>query len=268
MAEEATDVQDQEKTEITLEDFNADEQESPKAESSTADDKKPEAEVKETQDEMKPEEPETKETEDESEEKAEEVVEETKPQTKADERKTQLNTEIRDLVAQRNALKTEVAKANEVYQPATEDELVETGMNATDAKVEALRQEMAVRDYNEQVAEAQLTLESESNWILQNYDWSNPESPNFKEELSNEAAQLLAANLIHDENTGQVIGSNISPRQLYKTLDTASGISRTQGQLKGQQDTEKMLANADNASSAAPQKAKTDPLMELWKSDD
>jgi len=40
------------------------------------------------------------------------------------------------------------------------------------------------------------------------------------------------------------------------------------GQIKGQKDTEKMLANADTASSAAPPKKASDPLMELWKSDD
>jgi hypothetical protein len=270
MAEDA-DVQS---TDITPEDFMADEQESPKAESSPAKTEapaevaKPDVVAEETKDKLeaddtadKSEEPEAKDTDTEGE--PEET--ETKPQTKADERKTQLNTEIRDLVAQRNALKEQVTKANsEVYQPASEQDLVDEGMTTTDAKVEALRQQIEVRDYNERVADAQLTLSSESERVLNDFPIFNSESDQFDEELAQEAAQLLQANLVTDPNTGQVIGSNVSPYQLYKTLARASGISATKAQIKGQQATEKMLANADTASSAAPPKKKADPLTDLW----
>lgn len=193
-------------------------------------------------------------------------VEETeKPLAKADERKAQLNTEIRDLVAQRNSLKVEVEKANaEVYQPATENELIDQGLSATDARVEALRQEIEMGKYNERVADAQLTIGHESNRVLQDFPIFNPDSDEYDKELGEEAAALLQANLILDPNTNQVIGSNVSPYQLYKTLARASGISATKGQLKGQQDTEQMLANADVGSSAAPPKQKVDPLEALW----
>lgn len=282
MADEATDVKDS--NDITLDDFNADEQvadkaapspaKETKAEKSDKVEEKPEGE--DTKEEAKgddtpaPPDVATKGEEDKptDEDMGEVVPPEDKP-TKADERKNQLNTEIRDLVAQRNTLRSEVEKANaEVYQPATEQELVDDGLSATDAKVEALRQQIEVRDYNERVSEAQLTIESEANRVLVDFDWANPDSPSYKEELSKEAAQLLESNLITDPNTGQVIGANVSPYQLYKTLDRASGISSVEGQLKGQQNTEKMLANADTASSTAPAKKPVDALMELWKSDD
>lgn len=187
------------------------------------------------------------------------------PNKVAEQRKTELNTEIRDLVSRRNALKEQVAKANEeVYQPATEDELVEQGLTATDAKVEALRQEIEVSKYNEKVADAQLTIGHESERVLNDFPIFNPDSTEYDKELAEEAAGLLQANLIFDPNTQQVIGSNVSPYQLYKTLARASGISVTKGQIKGQQDTEQMLANADSGSSAAPAKQKVDPLNELW----
>lgn len=275
MADEATDVKDS--NEITLDDFNADEQAADKAAPSPAKETKAEKpdkveekpEGEDTKDEVKLPDVPTKGEEDKPKEDEGEVVPPEDKPTKADERKTQLNTEIRDLVAQRNALKDEVTKANaEVYQPATEQDLVDEGLSATDAKVEALRQQIEVRDYNERVSEAQLTIESEANRVLTDFEWANPDSPTYKEELSKEASQLLESNLITDPNTGQVIGSNVSPYQLYKTLDRASGISSVEGQLKGQQNTEQMLANADTASSAAPPKKPVDALMELWKSDD
>ena len=195
-----------------------------------------------------------------------------KPQGKADERKDQLNTEIRDLVSQRNALKAEVEKANaEVYQPATEQELVDDqGMTPLEAKVEAMRQEREVEKYNSAVAEAQLTIGTESERVLRDFPIFNPDSTEYDKELGEEAAELLRANLVIDPNTNQVIGSNVSPYQLYKTLAKASGISAVKGQIQAQAATEKQLANADDSSAASPpSKAKTpqDELIKFFSED-
>lgn len=211
-----------------------------------------------------------------TEEKAEEGstapdAEETEAEApKAEARKQQLNTEIRDLVAKRNELKVEVEKANaEVYQPATSEELVEQGMTELEAKVEAMRQEQEMDKFNSRVAEAQLTISHEADKVLTDFPIFNPESNTYDEELATEAAQLLEANLIKDPNTNQVIGSNVSPYQLYKTFARAAGISATKGQIQGQKNTEKMLANADAPSGATKQKApEKDPIMAIWDSDD
>lgn len=273
-----TATKDVQAPDITPEDFDG-EQETPKAEPSPAKEaketkaQKPEA--KDTKEEAKgddtpapPDVPTKDAKPDEAkpeEAKPEDAVPEDKP-TPADERKTQLNTEIRDLVAQRNALKEEVEKANaEVYQPATEDELTEQGMNAVEAKVEAMRQEREMEKYNSRVADAQLTIGHESNRVLQDFPIFNPDNEQYDKELAEEAAELLRANLIYDPNTNQVIGSNVSPYQLYKTLARASGISATKGQIKGQEETQQMLANADAGSSRAPEKKPEDPLAKLWE---
>jgi hypothetical protein len=260
------DTPDVQTSDITPEDFDGvqDTSKGASPEAKAIAEVKPEGEA--PQAEIVPPDVATKDTEEKPEDKPEGEIDETVVQpTRADERKTQLSTEIRDLVAQRNTLKEEVAKANsEVYQPATEQELEDEGLSATDAKVEALRQSIEVRDYNDKVADAQLTIESESQRVLTDFPTFNPDSKDYDVELSNEAAQLLRQNLILDPNTGQVIGSNVSPYQLYKTLDRASGISGQKGQLKGQQSTEQMLANADTNSSAAPPAKAKDPLTALW----
>lgn len=273
--------------EITPDDFMADEQESTKAESSPVETKEPEAKAEdkpEADEGIKPptapELPEAKETEEEPEQS--EVPEETDKPTKADERKAQLNQEIRDLVSQRNSIKAEVAKAtSDVYQPATENDLVDEGMSVTEAKVEAMRQQLEVRDYNERVAEAQLTLGSESLRVMNDFPIFNPDSDQYDQELAEEAAALLEPNLIRDPNVpeidqttgkptgrGLIIGSNVSPYKLYKTLDRASGISATKGQLKGQQAHQEMLANADTPGSVAPPKKAVDPVLSIWNSED
>ena len=274
--------------EITPDDFMADEQESTKAESSPVETKEPEAKAEETKDvEAQPDTPaesEAQETDKPADVPPEEdaTEEETKPTTKADERKAQLNQEIRDLVSQRNSIKAEVAKAtSDVYQPATENDLVDEGMSVTEAKVEAMRQQLEVRDYNERVAEAQLTLGSESLRVMNDFPIFNPDSDQYDQELAEEAAALLEPNLIRDPNVpeidqttgkptgrGLIIGSNVSPYKLYKTLDRASGISATKGQLKGQQAHQEMLANADTPGSVAPPKKAVDPVLSIWNSED
>ncbi len=268
----ADDVQD---AEITLDDFNADE--AKPAEPSPAKDKaeakaepKVEPQAKDTKEEVTPPDVPIKEEAkpDEQETPAEGEAEPEKPRP-AEERKTQLNTEIRDLVSERNKLRDEVTKLNaETYQVATEQELVDGGMTEIEAKVEQMRQEREMDKFNSQVADAQLTISSESDRVLRDFPLFNPDSEDYDKELAEEAAGHLGSMLIIDPNTNQVIGSNGSVYQYYKTLARASGISTTKGQLKGQQDTERQLANVDAGGNAAPPKEKVDPLMELWKQPD
>jgi len=271
------------------------EQESPKESSPKAEIKKeakaekeipkepvaePETKVEESKDEAKAE-PEKKETED----KPEEVVEETKPLGRAEERKAQLNTEIRELVSKRNSLKEVEALTSEIYQPAVEADLTgqvnsETGENYTrvEAKLEAMRQAGELRDYNNSVADARQTIGMDAYRVMQDFPVFNPDSKDYDKELADDAAELMDANFIRDNNvpeidpkTGQptgkglVIGSNVMPYQLYKTLARASGISATKGQIKGQEATEQMLANADAGGSSSPPAKEKDPLMESLK---
>lgn len=187
------------------------------------------------------------------------------PATKADERKQQLNTEIRDLVAQRNSLKTEVEKLNaETYQAPTVEDLVAEGMDETRAMVEAMRQQQEIDKYNSQVVDAQMTLESESSRVLRDFPMFDPQNESYQESVAQKASELLQQNLVRDPNTGQVIGSHISPYKLYETIAAAHQVSAVENQLKGQQAAEKMLANADIPSNAAPPKAKADPILEIW----
>lgn len=273
MADDA-DNQDVESSgaDITPEDFDGKQEESPKTDSSP--DKNSEAEKAKSEEPAKPaEQPEESDDSDEGKEgeesedkgKESEEPEADKPKSNAETRKAELNSEIRDLVAKRNELRREAKEANdEVYQAKTAEELVEEGMDPTDAKIEAMRQEGALRDYNEQVAEAQLTLESESDRVLRDFAWADPQNENFDKDLAEQAAELLQSNLIVDQNTGQIVGSNISPYQLYKTLDGARATTAAKSQIEGQKAAEKMMASTDEGPTTAPSKKSDDPLKALW----
>lgn len=214
------------------------------------------------------------ETEDEGTPEKETESEETKPEEQpqnkgAEDRKQQLSNEIRDLVSQRNTIRQEVEKLNaQVYQPATEDELLEqvnpeTGenYNRLEAKLAAMEQSQEIERYNTQVAEAQLTLGSEAKSALKDFPMFDKDSKEFRPEIAASADKILGANLIYDENTGQVIGSNVSPYELYKSFADAARLSAEQGQIKGQRATEQMLARSDSSSSAAPAKQTEDNFL-------
>lgn len=195
---------------------------------------------------------------------------ETQPQGKAEERKQQLNNEIRDLVSQRNTIREEVEKLNsEVYQPATDEELLgqinpETGQyyNPLEAKVAALQQAQEFDKYNTQVAEAQLTLSSEANRALNDFPMFDENSKDYNKEIAAQADEILGANLIKDPNTGQIIGSHISPFKIYQTIASATQIAGAKAQDKAQKATETMLANADTSSNS-PEKSSGDPMKDL-----
>lgn len=191
-------------------------------------------------------------------------ADDSQPQGKGEQRKQQLNTEIRDLVAQRNALRSDIEKINaEVYQPATVDELVANGMDPLEARVTAAEQRQEVADYNNKVAEAQLTIESEAQRVLNEFPIFNPDNEAFNKDLADEAADLFNDSLLRDENTGQVTGSTLSPYKLYKALAASHNVSAQNGQLAGQKARDEMLARADSTPDAAPKMEKKDPILAI-----
>jgi hypothetical protein len=257
-------------------------QDSPAADSSTAENNQPEAaenNVNEVWDNQPKEDAKSKEETEEQPEKPEgegekpdDTESEEQPRGAAEERKQQLNTEIRDLVSRRNEIRSEVEKLNsQVYQPQSKDELVEQGLSETDAKVEALRQEIELGKFNEQMAETQLTLRTEAERVLQDFPMFDPKldaegkptNPDYRPELAAQVDQILSSSLVLDPNTGQVIGSNVSPYQLYKSYADATKLGAIDGQVKGQQAAERQLASADPSSSAT-RTGKQDPLLALW----
>lgn len=200
-------------------------------------------------------------------EPVEETKEEDKPLGKADERKAKLNTEIRDLVATRNAIKQEVETLNSnAYQPQTVEELVDQGMDESQARVAALEQRIELSEYNNRVAEAQLSISHESEKVLSEFPMFNPESDQFKPEIAQQAAQLFDRNLQKDPNTGQIIGSNVSPYALYKTIADAYTAAAQESEIKGQQAAEKELAAVETPSSAPPKAEKKDNFLEAFNS--
>lgn len=189
------------------------------------------------------------------------------PKTRADARKEQLNgqiedanREIRDLVAQkreifaqREQLRQEVEQSiSQAYKPATAEELLEqvnpdTGeyYNRLEAQLESLRQEREVERYVNQVSSAQQSIQYEAQQALSEFPMFDETSPEYNREIAAEVDAILAKSLQFDPNTGQVIGSTISPYQLYKSHAVAAKASALKAETTAQRNVEKMLNNSD-----------------------
>ena len=186
------------------------------------------------------------------------------------------NTQIRDLVSARNAIREAVEQVNnQVYQPQSEEDLVnevnpDTGdyYNPLEAKIKAMEQREQAREYNAQVADAQLTIQTEAQRALQDFPMFDEKSPEYDAAIASQVDALAERSLIRDPNTGLIVGTNQSLYQLYKTVADANRAAITKGEIKGQAATEKMLSNADVKSSARAATSKTDPFLEGFLSDD
>lgn len=181
---------------------------------------------------------------------------------KAENRFQQLANENKDLRAQIEQLHAQV------YKPQTVEELMDEGLSQELAEVRSLKQELEVQAYNSKVYETQVQLESDSQRVVQDFPIFDPESSEYIPELAEQARQNLQKAIVTDQNTGQIIGFNQSPYQIYKPIADAYKMSSIRGKIEGQRATEKMLANVDAPASVTPRETKKDPLLEILSSDD
>ncbi len=175
-------------------------------------------------------------------------------------------------------------------QVATEQDLInqinpETGeyYTALDAERiaryqanESQQQTIAQQRQELQVQQSVNNLTSEATKIVTDFPMFDETSKEYNPDVAAQAEALLGENLIRsttipeiDPKTGQptglgqIIGSNISPYKLYKTIADSARAYGVKAQVSAQRATEKMLANAD-VTGGAPQKSSGDPLEDMF----
>jgi hypothetical protein len=192
---------------------------------------------------------------------------------------------IRNLVNERNELRKQVADLNSsIYEARTPEQLqqeINPDTNeyytALEARVIASEEKQALRDYNDQVADAQLSVQTDARNVIQDFPWADESSKDFNKELAPAVDEMLARNFIRDPNTeqtdkdgnripgtGQIVGTHLPTYQLYKLIDDAVKIGKTNGELQGQKATKKMMATADSISSAGPAAPKRDAFADAF----
>lgn len=194
-----------------------------------------------------------------------------KEPTAADRRKEQLNTEIRDMVAERNRIAQELEQARQLAsqlqatqqqeesQPQTVEGYLEqvnpdTGEYYTpqeaklalmDRQLERLQVERQQERHVAEVRQKQSQLLSEAQRVVTDFPQFNPESPQYNEALAKRLDRILEGNLIYDPVTNQPVGSHTPIYEIYKTYSDSIQSGSLTGAEQQRKATAKMLKNAD-----------------------
>lgn len=223
----------------------------------------------------------------------EEVTEETQEQPQEAGEDSPANKRIRELVARAKEAE-ERAQQYEQYlqqlqsqpqqpgeaQPQTIEQYQDTinpdtgeYYTAAEAKVALLEQQLQgmqaerqQQEYQRQIEASRSTLTQDVEKTLQEFPMFDANSDQYDAALAEKAQTVLEANLITD-NSGAVVGSRVSPYQIYKSFADVYKSGTTSGQVKGQKATSQMLQNADITGRASGATAKTDPYLEAFESE-
>lgn len=222
----------------------------------------------------------------EPEEKTEDEAEAANPEAKSDgtssknaeTRKQQLNNEIRDKVAERNALRREIAELNQQkYQMVNQSDLptVEAMMEQINpdtgdyytrteaklARIEAERelemQQRQMDEYTDSIVDNRLRLRDEAEQAIRDFPMFDENSDSYNKELATRADQIAESLLIKDE-TGEIIGSRGSVYSVYATVAAAAGNAETSGRIAGRQAAEKMMDSTDIIGSSSTSSSSDD----------
>lgn len=233
-------------------------------EESAPEEKAPEGEEEQSEPEDK--------TKDETDAADPEAKPEESPSKNAETRKQQLNNEIRDKVAERNALRREIAELNkQKYQMKNESDLPtvdalmeqinpETGdyYTRTEAKLarieaerELERETRKLDEYTDSIVDNRLRLRDEADKVLKDFPMFDESSPSYDKDLAEKAEQVAEKLLIKDKS-GEVIGSSGSIYDVYALVAAAVESAGKSGEIAGKKAAEKMMVSADvlGASSA------------------
>lgn len=128
---------------------------------------------------------------------------------------------------------------------------------------EAQQKTLAEERQSLQVQQNQHNLANEAQQSLKDFPMFDEQSKDYNAEIAAQADALLGANLVFDPSTNQIIGSRVSPYQIYKTIADASTAAAARAQVTAQKANERMLANAD-VTGGAPIKSSGNPLDDTF----
>lgn len=202
-------------------------------------------------------------------------------ETDPDESKRGANTRIRELANQNRSLRDELAQRDRMFERAaainerayqvesaddvpTVEYLMEneidpdTGEYYTkDAariyRMETLdqirQQQTQLSEYSRQVADNQNRMLTEAEQAIRDFPMFDAETSEYNSEIAQAVDAELAANVIVDERTKQLIGVRRSVYDIYRTANALYEAGRVGGQVAGQRSAEQMMARADNVGS-------------------
>jgi hypothetical protein len=175
-----------------------------------------------------------------------------------------------DLAAQRRIQERQrtqqqvAAQLDETYGPKTQDQLMEEGMDAQAAQIEALRSEIAYKEARARVAELNAGLQADAVNVENDFPVFNPKSPDYDEDFAQmvQKSYATAARLQTDESGKIVLNAEIPLYDYYQQMANIYSRGASKGTQQGQTEALQMLSRTEDVGGGAPSKT-GDSLADL-----
>ncbi len=150
------------------------------------------------------------------------------------------------------------------YGPKTAEELAEEGLSDSDARFEALRQEIAYKEERTRIAELNAGMQSEAVNIKADFPLFDPNSAQYDPEFE----QMVAARYQRDaqlqlDDNGIVINARVPLYDYYKEMVDIYGRGASKGQTQAQADAQAMMARTENPGGSSSTSKGGDSLADL-----
>lgn len=159
------------------------------------------------------------------------------------------------LANENRELRAKIAELEEVAIPSEQDYL-DGGYDATEAKLNALEAKLQQRDTIEQITSLNSAIENDMVRIIHEYPELDPKSPKFREDL----AKTIFTQYDQDSGAkyskdGIVLETNQLPYSYIKQKMDLIGLASKDAQVKAQKSVEKMVAVAETPTGKSIPKA-------------
>jgi len=124
---------------------------------------------------------------------------------------------------------------------------------------EQMQQQLQSQIQTLQIGRSRLALTQDAQSALDDFPMFDESKPEYNKALAQQADALLGQQLVFNDQN-EVIGSRMSPYQIYQTIAEANSLGATKGEIEGQKATTQMLSRTDTVPGAA-QKDNTDPFL-------
>lgn len=141
------------------------------------------------------------------------------------------------------------------FGPKTEEDLVQEGMPAEDAKIEALRQDMLYREQRAQISELNAGMQAEAVNVEADFGLFNPKSPDYDKEYTEmvdaqyKTAARLQTEVVKDaqgRETEIIVNAEVPLYDFYQRMADIYSRGASKGAKVGQQEMQEMLARTEN----------------------
>lgn len=190
---------------------------------------------------------------------------------KSDDYKEQAREAVASRLARRSQLMQQVKQRSEQqFSNPDVNQLLETVNPDTgdyftpvEAKLALMERSQQIKQYNEQVADAQVQIEADADRVLKEMSMFDERSEDYNKELAEYADNAVKQGLQYDQ-AGNLVGSAVPIYQFYKSIASAYEAGSTKGAVNGRKAVQQMRNRVDPGSRAAQTENKEDEFLKAF----